>query len=140
MTNAYEVLQVSELAPLEVIQAAWKALSKKYHPDSGAAGDVERQKLVNQAYEILRDPEKRRAHDRALAEERGRGGDPRNAQTGHFDFSKVNANAYPVAYPGMQSDIERMGQRLAAHFLEQAFDNLPEPIREMVIKAATKTR
>lgn len=61
----YDVLGVSRSAPLEVISAAYKALAAKHHPDKG--GKPEIMQRINRAYEVLKDPDKRRAYDRTLA-------------------------------------------------------------------------
>lgn len=57
--NPFEVLAVSRFAPIEVINAAYRALSKKYHPDMGAIPDENAMKLINAAYEALKDPDTR---------------------------------------------------------------------------------
>lgn len=67
----YENLKVSRNAPAEVIRAAYKALSQRYHPDRNP-GDSEAARimtLLNQAYETLSDPAKRREFDAWLQEE-----------------------------------------------------------------------
>jgi curved DNA-binding protein CbpA len=64
--NAYAVLQVDPEADPLVVKAAYRALARLYHPD-GDAPDVGRMAQLNRAYEVLRDPEARRRHDRALA-------------------------------------------------------------------------
>ena len=60
----YAVLQVDPRADKEVVQAAYRRLAAKYHPDvnpsPGASG---RMKLLNAAYEVISDPEKRKAYD-----------------------------------------------------------------------------
>ncbi|GAB3053004.1 hypothetical protein GCM10027155_19250 [Acinetobacter apis] len=65
----YDNLKVSRTAPIEVIRAAYRSLSQKYHPDrnqnSVEANQVMR--LVNQAYEVLSDPVKRKKHDEWIA-------------------------------------------------------------------------
>ena len=60
--NAYQVLQVDPSADLIVIQAAYRALARRYHPD-GDAPDSARMAAVNGAYAILRDPGLRRRYD-----------------------------------------------------------------------------
>lgn len=61
----YEVLQVHPMAEAEVIQAAYRRLAMKYHPDvSPGAQSQQRMSQLNQAYEVLKDPQKRRAYDR----------------------------------------------------------------------------
>ncbi|MSQ11014.1 MAG: J domain-containing protein [Dehalococcoidia bacterium] len=61
----YEVLQVHPMAESEVVQAAYRRLAMKYHPDvSPGAQAQQRMSQLNQAYEILKDSQKRRAYDR----------------------------------------------------------------------------
>jgi tetratricopeptide (TPR) repeat protein len=63
--DLYEVLQVSPNADLDIIEAAYKRLASKWHPDRNP-GDVsasERMKLISAAYTTLSDPNKRRKYD-----------------------------------------------------------------------------
>lgn len=62
IVNYFQVLNVSEDAEKEVIIASYKALAKKYHPDSGKVNQKEaeaKMALINEAYEILSDDAKR---------------------------------------------------------------------------------
>ncbi|MCD2257375.1 molecular chaperone DnaJ [Agrilactobacillus fermenti] len=60
----YEVLGVSRDASDDEIKRAFRKLSKKYHPDLNKAPDAEAKfKEVNEAYEVLSDPQKRAAYD-----------------------------------------------------------------------------
>ena len=62
----YDNLKVARNAPPEVIRAAYRTLSKKYHPDHNP-NDKEAIRiiqLINAAYEVLSDPVKREAHDK----------------------------------------------------------------------------
>ncbi len=61
----YEILGVPAEASESEIKAAYRRLAREFHPDSGRPGDVERFREVQQAYEILSDPEKRRRYDGA---------------------------------------------------------------------------
>ena len=64
MNDFYEVLQVSPGAEPEVIEAAYKRLATKYHPDRNLSPDAHtRMWQINQAYEILRDPTRRSEYD-----------------------------------------------------------------------------
>ena len=60
--DAYAVLQVDPGADELVIQAAYRALARRYHPD-GDAPDPARMATINEAYRLLRDPGLRRRHD-----------------------------------------------------------------------------
>jgi hypothetical protein len=65
--SLYEILQVDPRAEPEVLEAAFRRLARKYHPDvSSTNGSVERMKELNAAYQVLRDPAKRADYDRAL--------------------------------------------------------------------------
>lgn len=66
----YENLKVTRDAPPEVIRAAYRTLSQKYHPDRnpGNPDSARVMALLNVAFEILSDPSKRREHDRWIAE------------------------------------------------------------------------
>src|SRR5258708_6410283 len=62
--NLYEVLQVSPKAGSEVIQAAYRALARTYHPDVNDAPDAARQmRQLNAAYGVLSDPDRRARYD-----------------------------------------------------------------------------
>ena len=53
---------------MEVIQAAYRRLAAKYHPDvDPLPGALDRMKLLNAAYEVLSHPEKRKAYDLSRA-------------------------------------------------------------------------
>lgn len=61
----YEILGVTEDSEPAVIDAAYRALMKKYHPDAG--GGSERSQEINEAYSVLRDERRRRDYDASLA-------------------------------------------------------------------------
>ncbi len=61
--DPYEIFQISHDAESEIIEAVYKSLAKKYHPDNGINGNDERIKKINWAYSILRDKEKRSRWD-----------------------------------------------------------------------------
>ncbi len=60
----YSTLGVEPSAGEAEIKSAYRRLARKFHPDvSKEAGAEEKFKSVNEAYEALRDPEKRKAYD-----------------------------------------------------------------------------
>jgi curved DNA-binding protein CbpA len=70
--DAYKVLQVDSEAEDEVIQAAYRRLARKYHPDlaSGVAAAA-RMAAINAAWELIGEPAARVAYDRARVTEAG---------------------------------------------------------------------
>ena len=97
----YQVLGVEPTAGDAEIKTAYRRLARKYHPDvSKETGAEEKFKGVNEAYEALRDPQKRQAYDQLRAQgyrpgeefrpppDFGRGG----AGGPGFDFEEVFGN------------------------------------------------
>ena len=65
MRTHYDNLKVSKDAPVEVIQAAYRTLAKKYHPDINKNNPEAARimQIINASYEVLIDPLKRKEHD-----------------------------------------------------------------------------
>ena len=65
--NYYDILEVSKNASPEIIEKAYKTLVKKYHPDLQKNEEKnkyeEKIKKINEAYDILSNPEKRKNYD-----------------------------------------------------------------------------
>ncbi|MGB5337870.1 MAG: DnaJ C-terminal domain-containing protein [Gammaproteobacteria bacterium] len=60
----YKVMGVAKDATQDEIKRAYRKLARKYHPDVSKEADAEaRFKEVGEAYEVLKDPEKRAAYD-----------------------------------------------------------------------------
>ncbi|OQX96538.1 molecular chaperone DnaJ [candidate division KSB1 bacterium 4572_119] len=62
----YEVLEIARDADAHEIKKAYRKLAMKYHPDKNPGDKIaeERFKEVSEAYEVLKDPDKRRNYDR----------------------------------------------------------------------------
>lgn len=73
MRDHYRTLQVSRDADFEVIERAYKVLSRKYHPDmlpgSESRGATRRMQQLNEAYSVLKDPAARARYDLTLPPE-----------------------------------------------------------------------
>ena len=85
----YEVLGVDKNADEAALKKAYRALAKKYHPDTNP-GDAEAEKMfkeASEAYAVLSDPEKRRQYDQFghAAFDGGMGGG-----AGGFDFNSAD--------------------------------------------------
>lgn len=66
----YDNLKVARNAPPEVIRAAYKTLSQRFHPDRNP-GNTEAARImaiINSSYDVLSDPAKRREHDQWIME------------------------------------------------------------------------
>src|SRR5262245_36459242 len=66
--DPYKTLQVDSEAEDEVIQAAYRRLARKYHPDVAPGAEAAaRMAAINAAWELLGDPVKRALYDRERA-------------------------------------------------------------------------
>ncbi len=92
----YELLEVERTADAATIKSAYRKMAMKYHPDrTGGCTDSEAKfKAVSEAYECLKDPQKRAAYDRfghAAFQNGGPGGfgGGRGGQGGFSDLGDI---------------------------------------------------
>src|SRR5487761_2220299 len=80
----YVVIGVEHGADSETIQAAYTKLAQKYHPSNAETGNKEKFDSLNQAFEVLCDPELRAAFDKIKGIDREAGG-PKFSGVEFFD-------------------------------------------------------
>lgn len=90
----YEILNVSKTATKDEIRKAFRKLARKYHPDVAENKDTAEEKFkeLNEAYEVLGDPEKRKKYDTL-----GKDWDKPGAG---FQQSRPQGGAYEQRYSG----------------------------------------
>ncbi len=101
MADYYEILGIKKGASDQEIKNVFRRLAHKYHPDK-AGGNAEKFKEVNEAYQILSDPEKRAMYDQygpAFSQAQAKGG------AGGFDNFRDWAT-YAEAMKGQKTNID----------------------------------
>src|SRR5687768_8673782 len=92
MTNLYDTLCVAKNASADEIKKAYRKLARQHHPDANAgdAAAEARFKEIQGAYDVLSDPEKRKAYDTfGSANGRMPGGGGGGPQFADFDLSDL---------------------------------------------------
>jgi curved DNA-binding protein CbpA len=64
--DLYAILGISADSDEKEIRAAYRRLAKKYHPDTGEGSSAEKFRAVQNAYDTLGDPDRRRTYDREV--------------------------------------------------------------------------
>jgi len=109
----YEVLGVSRSATEEEVKKAFRRLAKQYHPDANKEQGAEARFIeVNEAYEVLSDPQKRAAYDRYGHAGVGNG----MAGAGFSDFSSFSSinDLFETFFAGAAGTQRRAGSQRGA--------------------------
>lgn len=64
--NLYTILHCNETATVEELKRNYQMLAKRYHPDKNSGATNEIFQKIDQAWKVLRDPEKRKLYDASL--------------------------------------------------------------------------
>ena len=114
----YDILGVSRTASADDIKKAYRKLAQKHHPDvSKEAGAEDRFKEIGEAYETLKDPEKRAAYDQLGRHQPGQNFQPPPGWGNQFGDSHFSFDDIDLAdlFAGLAGSRQR-GARGAAEF------------------------
>jgi molecular chaperone DnaJ len=109
----YELLEVERGADEATIKSSYRKLAMRYHPDKnpGCQDSEARFKAISQAYDCLKDPQKRAAYDRFGHEAFQNGGGGAGAQ-GFGDFGDIFESIFGSAFGGGGRQQARRGADL----------------------------
>ena len=108
-SNYYELLGTDPKAGQEAIKQAYLNKVKEWHPDKNpdrTAEAEEKTKLLNQAYHILGNPERRKNYDRMLRFTRGK-------EFGDYVNDEALRNKINKAYPALKKVLENVRELYA---------------------------
>ena len=111
----YALLAVAPDAEHEIIRAAYLVLAKRYHPDAATAAsphDVEKFQLITEAYEVLRDPNRRAQYDKYHARQKRL-----SAQREKFEQARRRAREQAQRNQGERSQEEQEHREARARAL-----------------------
>ena len=64
--NYYDLMQINPRAEMETIHRVYRLFAARYHPDNKQTGDVERFRIIREAYDVLSDPDLRARYDQDM--------------------------------------------------------------------------
>jgi curved DNA-binding protein CbpA len=127
----YDILKVSRRAAPEGVRRAYRMLAQRYHPDKlqGHADAVRVMAMLNEAYAVLSDPDKRACYDRGIERAQARDAAARSAlalpsevrqaawpwcllfATIAFTVVSVGTVAYKMAVPAVAAPVQAVATK-----------------------------
>ena len=113
----YKTLGVDQDATQDQIKQAYRRLARKYHPDVSKEKDAEEQfKAVGEAYEVLKDPEKRAAYDQLGSQwQAGQEFHPPPNWDAGFEFSGDDGSVFSDFFESLFGQGRRPSSEFTAH-------------------------
>jgi len=107
----YDMLHVTPDAPAKVIRMVYIALLRKYHPDRNVHNPeaTAMSQLINEAYQVLADPQKRAAHDQSVLQQQPKTATASHPQKSDPQLDKLKAEA--VAWENLRIKAEEEARR-----------------------------
>lgn len=132
----YETLGVARGASADDLKKAYRKLAMQYHPDRNPddASAEQRFKEISEAYDVLKDDQKRAAYDRFGHAAFENGGGPGGGATGGFDFADIFDEMFGEFMGGRGRSRTAAGRGADLRFnleisLEEAFEGKHATIR-----------
>ena len=122
--NHYDNLKVAHSAPPEVIEAAYRALAKQFHPDRNPSASAARaMRIINAAHEVLSDPVKRRSHDEWI----------KSTETGSTVVSPGRAQIYRRASVALHTVVDRIGRKASGVYSLAIRHRVPIALTTLIV-------
>lgn len=146
----YKILGIQKSASADDIKKAYRKLARKYHPDvnPGDKASEEKFKEINEAYEVLSDPEKRQKYDtlgpnwQDMFAGAGAGGPYGAPRTQTYTY-RTGGGGAGFGFEDSFSDFfetlfgQATGGRRASSFRRRAGDNIEQPVEITLAEAYT---
>lgn len=139
--DLYQTLGVHGLSSPEEIKAAYRQMSKLYHPDSGKGADPERFDQITKAYDVLIHPGRRARYDETGKYEDEQ--DPVEVGARQQFFAMCEELFFKSAGINFAENLAQFRKQSQAHLDKQRADNdlvrtKAEAARERVLKSPTE--
>ena len=148
MKNYYEILEVSQNASSEVIEKAYKALAKKYHPDANLDNIQEAEdkfKEIGEAYEILSDATKKAEYDYELELYLNSNNNSAEYNINNEDYENLASHARELEYEleslkrnNTTSNNTASNNTVSNNITQQSIDELASSLSDTINQAYSK--